>query len=198
MGRQLLATIRGADAPLGRLLWTVGLRFSSDTTVAYIIGWSLVLVVILAVGVFVEAGARGVVQRSFDAVLNRVPLVGGIYGTSKQLVAMLDRTGDSQLTGMRPVFCHFGKDTGCGVLALLVSPEAFHINGRDYLIVIVPSVPIPMSGGLLFVPAEAVQSADISVESLMSIYVSMGVNAPQFLAGAAVGEMPAVHPAPPA
>lgn len=171
----------GPDAPLGRLLGAVGFNFSSDTTMAYIIGWSLVLVVIMAVGLIVEAGARGFVQRTFDALLNRVPMVGGIYGTSKQLVAMLDRTGDAQLRGMRPVFCDFGREHGCGVLALLVSPEVFHIEERDYLLVIVPSVPIPMSGGLLFVPTESVRMADISVESLMSIYVSMGVNAPQFL-----------------
>ena len=171
----------GPSAPLGRLMGAVGFRFSSDTTVAYIIGWSLVLAVIMVVGVIVEAGARGMVQRTFDAVLSRLPLVGGIYGTSKHVVAMLDRKSDAQLTGMRPVFCHFGKETGCGVLALLVSPEVFHVEERDYLLVIVPSVPIPMSGGLLFVPTESVRPADITVESLMSIYVSMGVNAPQFL-----------------
>ena len=49
------------------------------------------------------------------------------------------------------------------------------------MLVIVPSVPMPMSGGLLFVPTDSVRPADISVESLMSIYVSMGTNAPQFL-----------------
>ncbi|MGD9719747.1 MAG: DUF502 domain-containing protein [Pirellulales bacterium] len=171
----------GPDAPLGRVLGAVGFNFSSDTTMAYVIGWLLVLAVTLIVGVFVEAGARGVVQRAFDALLSRVPLVGGIYGTSKQLVGMLDRTGDAQLSGMRPVFCYFGQEHGCGVLALLVSPKVFTMNGRDYQLVIVPSVPIPMSGGLLFVPSDAVRPADISVESLMSIYVSMGVHAPQFL-----------------
>lgn len=178
----------GPDAPLGRLLGAVGFNFSSDTTMAYIIGWSLVLVVIMVVGVVVEAGARGFVQRTFDAILNRVPMVGGIYGTSKQLVAMLDRSGDAQLHGMRPVFCSFGQEHGAGVLALLVSAEVFRVEERDYLLVIVPSVPIPMSGGLLFVPSESVRPADISVESLMSIYVSMGVNAPQFLP--TVGPMP--------
>ncbi len=192
---EFLRQFVGPEAPLGQLLRAVGFRFSSDTTVAYIAGWALVLAVIMVVGVMVEAGARGFVQRTFDAVLSRVPLVGGIYGTSKQLVAMLDRTGDPQLTSMRPVFCTFGKDQGASVLALLVSPEMFHINGRDYLIIIVPSVPIPMSGGLLFVPAESVRPADISVESLMSIYVSMGVNAPQFLTGA-VAAGPTAWPGP--
>ena len=171
----------GPSAPLGRFLRTLGFRFSDDTTVAYIVGWALVLAIIFAVGVFVEAGARGFVQRTFDAVLSRVPLVGGIYGTSKQLVSMLDRKSDPQLTAMRPVFCYFGKDRGAGVLALLVSPEVFTIDGRQFQLIIVPSVPIPMSGGLLFVPVDSVRPTDISVESLMSIYVSMGVSAPQFL-----------------
>jgi uncharacterized membrane protein len=130
------------------------------------------------------------VQRAFDAMLSRLPLVGGIYGTSKQLVSMLDRKSDPQLTGMRPVFCYFGQDRACGVLALLVSPEVFHIDQRDYMLVIVPSVPLPMSGGLLFVPTDAVRAADISVESLMSIYVSMGTNAPQFLQPTSVSATP--------
>ncbi len=184
----------GPAAPLGRLLGAVGFNFSSDTTMAYVIGWSLVLLVIMVVGLIVEAGARGLVQRTFDALLNRVPMVGAIYGTSKQLVAMLDRTGDAQLRGMRPVFCNFGQQYGCGMLALLVSPEVFRVDDRDYLLVIVPSVPIPMSGGLLFVPTESVRPADISVESLMSIYVSMGVNAPQFLPTTGPFENPDARP----
>ena len=184
----------GPGAPLGRLLGAVGFNFSSDTTIAYIVGWSLVLGVIFMVGVLVEAGARGMVQRTFDAMLNRVPLVGGIYGTTKQLVGMLDRKSGSQLTGMRPVYCYFGKERDTGLLALLVSPEVFPLEGRDYVQVIIPSAPIPWTGWLLFIPADQVRPADISVESLMSIYVSMGVNAPQFLnTGTPLGE-PASQP----
>ena len=38
-----------------------------------------------------------------------------------------------------------------------------------------------MTGGLLFAPVESVQPVEISIESLMSVYLSMGVTAPQFL-----------------
>ena len=78
---------------------------------------------------------------------------------------------------LRPYFVIYGA----GVLALLVSPERFCINGMDYHIVIVPTSPVPVGGGLIFVPVDAVKPADVSVEALMSIYVSMGVTAPQFL-----------------
>jgi uncharacterized membrane protein len=79
------------------------------------------------------------------------------------------------------VFCTFGKEGGVGLLALLVSPQRFRINGRDYQVVIVPTAPVPVGGGLLFVPAEAVVPADMSVDGLMSIYVSMGVTAGEFM-----------------
>jgi uncharacterized membrane protein len=46
----------------------------------------------------------------------------------------------------------------------------------------VPTAPVPIGGGLLFVPAEVVQPTDLSVDGLMSIYVSMGITASRFLA----------------
>ena len=58
----------GPNAPLGHLLRIAGLGFSSDTTMAYIIGWALVLIVIMVVGMFAEAGARGFFQRLLDAL----------------------------------------------------------------------------------------------------------------------------------
>ncbi|HQI28559.1 MAG TPA: DUF502 domain-containing protein, partial [Sedimentisphaerales bacterium] len=132
-------------------------------------------------GALVQAGAKNLLQRLLDALLHRIPIIGSVYGTSKQLVGMVDKKGDENLKGMRAVFCFFGGTSGAGVLALLVSPERFHIHGRDYQIVIVPTAPVPVGGGLLFIPADMVQPADVSVEGLMSMYVSMGVTAPQFL-----------------
>ena len=82
---------------------------------------------------------------------------------------------------MSVVYCIFGGDRGTAFLALLVSPQIYVINGREYKIVIVPTAPVPFGGGLLFVPIECVHAADMSVDGLMSIYVSMGVTAPQFM-----------------
>jgi uncharacterized membrane protein len=151
---------------------------------AYLIGVVLVLAVIFAIGVVVESGARSLIQRLLDAVLQRIPIVGSVYGTSKQIVSMLEQKDAAVLKSMQVVFCYFGKEAGAGFLALLVSPERYRINARDYQIIIVPTSPVPIGGGLLFVPAEAVQPTDLSVEGLMSIYVSMGITASQFLARA--------------
>jgi uncharacterized membrane protein len=175
----------GPDTLVGNLLRRFGLRFASDDALAYLLGVVLVLAVIFAIGVIAESGARSLIQRLLDAVLQRIPIVGSVYGTSKQIVGMLDQKDAAALKSMRVVFCYFGKEAGAGFLALLVSPERYCINGRDYHIIIVPTAPVPIGGGLLFVPAEAVQPTDLNVEGLMSIYVSMGITASQFIAKAA-------------
>lgn len=175
-----LRSILGPGTWLGEGLRRLGLPFAEGWG-AYLVGTGLVLAAVFVLGIFVEAGARNLVERLLDGFLRHIPLVGNIYGTSKQLVGLLGKRGDSSIKGMRAVFCHFGQEHGGAVLALLVSPQRFHIDGRDYLMVIVPTSPVPIGGGLLFVPAELVHPVDLNVEGLMSIYVSMGVTAPQFL-----------------
>ena len=171
----------GPSTMVGQALRKVGLPFATNDTAAYAFGAALVLAVVFLVGAAVQAGAKNLVQRALDAVLQRIPIIGSVYSTSKQLVGMIDKKGDNELKGMRAVFCFFGATNGAGVMALLVSPERFRLNGRDYHIVIVPTAPVPVGGGLLFVPADMVQPVDVTVEGLMSMYVSMGVTAPQFL-----------------
>lgn len=179
-----LRGILGPGTWLGEGLRRLGLPFA-DGWRAYVAGAALVLAAVFVLGVVVEAGARNLIERLLDGLLRHIPLVGNIYGTSKQLVGLLGKRDEASLKGMQAVFCHFGQEHGGGVLALLVSSQRFRINGRDYLIVIVPTSPVPIGGGLLFVPAELVRPADLTVEALMSIYISMGVTAPQFLQPAA-------------
>ena len=116
----------------------------------------MVLGLVFLFGVAVEMGARRLVQAMTDAVLNRVPVIGGIYNTSKQLVSMLDRQDPADLQGMSVVYCIFGGDKGVGFLALLVSPQAYSVGGRECKIVIVPTAPVPFGGGLLLVPSECI------------------------------------------
>jgi uncharacterized membrane protein len=116
-----------------------------------------------------------------DLLLQRIPIIGSVYGTSKQLVSILDKKDGSNVKAMKVVFCFFGKDDNVGVLGLLASPQRFVIENREYQIVVVPTAPMPIGGGLLFVPVEMLRPANVSVEALMSVYVSMGITAPQFL-----------------
>lgn len=172
----------GPQTAAGRGLSKLGLQVAStDTTVAYVLGWVIALAIVFLLGVLVETGAKRLFQAIVDAVLNRVPVIGGIYNTSKQLVSMLDKQDQADLKGMSVVYCLFGGERGAGFLALLVSPQSYRVGDREFKIVIVPTAPVPFGGGLLLVPTETIYPADMSVDGLMSIYVSMGVTASQFM-----------------
>lgn len=174
----LLTSLVGPDTFLGDLLSKIGLNFVNDLRLAYLLGWIGLMVGTLVLGFFVESGMRGLYSRVTDAVLNRVPLVGKVYDSSRQLVDMLDQHGDDKLKGMSVVYCSFGQTGGAGVLALLPTREKIVIKGREFQVVLVPQSPVPIGGGLLFVPTESIEQVDISVDTFMSIYVSMGVTAP--------------------
>ena len=78
---------------------------------------------------------------------------------------------------MSPVWCFFGGK-GAAVLALAPSAQPIEIDGRNYLAVLIPTAPVPFGGALLYVPAEWVRPADIGVDALTGIYVSMGITPP--------------------
>ena len=54
-----------------------------------------------------------------------------------------------------------------------------------HLTVLVPTAPIPVGGGLLYVPAAWVKPADIGIDTLTSVYLSMGITVPRPGAAAA-------------
>ena len=181
---QTVTGLLGPNTMLGGLLSRMGFAFSSSEsvdTVSYFIGWVLVLAVIFGLGVLVEFGAKRFVQGNLDRIGRKLPMLGGIYGTVRQMMGMMDKE-NSDLKGMSVIFCTFGGDSGAMFLALLPTPERFLIGEVEYHAVLIPSAPVPMGGSLIFVPAASVKPANLSVDAFMSMYVSMGMSAPQFLA----------------
>lgn len=176
----LLSKYLGPSTVLGKGLAKIGVVLAPDSTTPYIFGWIAVLVVVGSLGVFLQLGARNLFSRWMERLFRSIPLIGSIYGTSKQVIDLFEKKDDAAVQGMSAVFCFYGADRNLGLLALLVSPEKYTIEGRDYHIVIIPTAPVPFGGALFFVPADQIVPAKISVDALMSIYVSMGVTAKEF------------------
>ena len=176
-----LTSMLGPNAVVGSALRRMGLMFVESDLLADIVGWLIVLVLIFSLGMLVELGARRLVYDRFDGFAEKIPVLGGIYGTARQLVGMMDTKGNPDFKTMQVVFCLFGGDSGAAFLALLPTPELFRIGDVDYNAVLIPSAPVPVGGSLVFVPASSVRPADLSVDAFMSIYVSMGVTGPQFM-----------------
>jgi uncharacterized membrane protein len=177
-----LTEMLGPDSVVGGALRSVGLRFVTDERVATVIGWALVIGGICAVGLLAKSLARNRIEGLLERMMNRIPLVGSVYGPVAQVVGMLKKDDKAQMEGMAVVFCWFGGEHGGGgVLGLRASQQTYRFRGEDCQIVYVPTSPVPMSGGILFVPSNLVHKVDMAVDDLMKIYFSLGVLAPQAL-----------------
>ncbi len=176
-----LTSMLGPNAVVGSALRSMGLMFVESDLLADVVGWLIVLALIFGLGMLVELGARRLVYDRFDGFAEKIPVLGGIYGTARQLVGMMDTKGNPDFKTMQVVFCNFGGDGGAAFLALLPTPDVFRIGEIDYNAVLIPSAPVPVGGSLLFVPVKSVRPAELSVDAFMSIYVSMGVTGPQFM-----------------
>jgi uncharacterized membrane protein len=173
----------GPESALGSVLGEVGLRIIGSKLAGYAIGLALFVATIFALGLLVEAGMQRGLDAAVDAVMQRIPIVRNIYDGIDRFVAMLSRRDGEGLRSMSPVWCHFGGPGGATVLGLLSSADPIAIGGKAFRAVLVPTAPVPIGGALIYVPDEWVTPAQLGMEALTSIYVSMGVTSSQYLPG---------------
>jgi len=180
-GARLLYGWLGPGSFVGGLLIALGLGGAGSEVVGYLLGLGIVLLAIFALGVLVQTRLRGVLARTFNNVMQRIPLVRNVYDLIRKFVDLVAQRDPSGARSMSPVWLQFGGPGNAMVLGLLSSPEPVHVGGHTYLAVLVPTAPLPVGGGLIFVPVDWVSPADVGMEALTSIYVSMGVTAHQHL-----------------
>jgi len=173
----LLNRFFGPGSLVGRVFAALGYPFSSNPVLAYLFGSLLLIAAIYLLGLVVQAGLKRPLQGLTGRLLRRIPLVGSVYNLADRFVGLLDKKQDADIGAMSPVWCFFGGD-GAAVLALAPSPQPVRIDDRDYVAVLIPTAPVPFGGALLYVPTEWVRPANIGVEALTGIYVSMGITPP--------------------
>ena len=179
----------GPGSFAGRFFAALGYPFSSHPGLAYLFGTLVLLAAIYLLGLVVQSGLTRPLRRLIDRTLRRIPLIGRVYGLADRFVGLLDQKQEADVGAMSPVWCFFGGD-GVAVLALAPSAQPIDIDGRRYLAVLVPTAPVPFGGALLYVPVEWVRPANIGVDALTGIYVSMGMTPPP-----APGKSPVSDPA---
>lgn len=173
----LLNTLIGPASFIGKLFAGLGQSFVSSPLLAWLLGTVVLLAALYPLGLAVQLGLKGPLRRLFDRTLRRIPLLGNLYGLADRFVGLLDQKDSADLAAMSPVWCFFGGE-GTAVLALRPNPEPLQIDGRDYFAILVPTAPVPVGGGLLYVPVEWVKPAEMGMDRFTSIYVSMGITPP--------------------
>ncbi|BCL77265.1 hypothetical protein JHS3_30010 [Jeongeupia sp. HS-3] len=176
----VLNSFIGPESLIGQMFGALGQPFASNDVIAYLLGTLLLLVAIYPLGLAVQSGLKRPLAKLVDLTLRRIPLFGSLYNLADRFVGLLDQKQEADIGAMSPVWCFFGGD-GVAVLALMPSPEPVDLDGRLYYAVLVPTAPVPIGGGLLYVPADWVRPANIGVDKLTSVYVSMGITPPPAL-----------------
>jgi uncharacterized membrane protein len=180
-----LRTLYGFVGPgslIGRVLVSVGIGSNGSELVGYLIGLGILIGAIYALGLLVRTRLKPVLADLVNSTVARVPVVNTIYDLARRFVGLIGQRDEQGMKSMRPVWVHFGGPGGVMVLGLLSSPDPLSIDGRDYRVVLVPTAPIPVGGGLLYVPVEWVTPAAVGIDALTSVYVSMGITSKQHLA----------------
>ncbi len=171
----------GPQSLVGGLMLRIGLGITGSEVVAYAIGVGVVLLAIFLLGLLVQTRLRAVLEALTEGVVQRIPVVRSIYDMTKKFVELFGQRDEAQEKSMSPVWLHFGGVGGSAVLGLLSTPEPVRVGEVDYLAVLVPTAPVPVGGGLIYVPVAWVTPADVGVDGLTSIYVSMGITSAQHL-----------------
>jgi uncharacterized membrane protein len=114
----------------------------------------------------------------WENLLNRVPLVRGIYSTLKSMMDILSFADRGSYN--RVVLIQFPKNGHyCFAFVTGVTKGDMQDLVREPLVhVYVPTSPNPTSGYFLLVPEREVTSVDISVEEAMKLIVSGGLYSP--------------------
>lgn len=157
---------------------------------SYVPGLGIVTLVllILAVGLFTTNFIGRQVVKWWEGLLNRVPVVRGIYSTIKSMMDVLSVGERGRYN--RVVLIQFPKN-GHYCFAFVTGAtqgEAQSVTAEPLLNVYVPTSPNPTSGYFLLVPEKDVTPVEISVEEAMKLIVSGGLYSPEQSAGRADGD----------
>jgi len=143
-------------------------------------GFGLVTVVVslTLIGALTAGFAGRALVRLYDAVLERMPVLRGIYSAVKQIFeTMLAQKANA----FREVALIEYPRKGIWTLAFITGTTKGDVRSRfdeDMVNVFVPTTPNPTSGFLLFLPRRDVQILDMTVEDGIKMVVSTGIITP--------------------
>jgi uncharacterized membrane protein len=138
------------------------------------VGLVALIALILGIGAIASNFLGKRVIRIGEQLVARVPLMGWIYRTTKQLFStFLEERGQS----FRKVVLVNYPHKGTYSVAFVTSESPTQIEGslgKGFVTVFLPTTPNPTSGFLLVVPAEDIVPMNLSVDEGLRLVISAG------------------------
>src|SRR5215510_6551941 len=142
------------------------------------LGILALIVLVFAAGLFASNFMGRWIVKWWEKLLNRVPLVRGIYSTLKSMIDVLSIS--EQASYNRVVMIQFPKNGHYCIAFVtgMTKGEMQELSQEPLIHVYVPTSPNPTSGYFLLVPEHEITSIDMSVEEAMKLIVSGGLCSP--------------------
>lgn len=171
LGRPWIVVLASALQPG----WPAGAEWLLDTRLQSILGVLMVLVSLYLLGWLATQVVGRRLLQLMDALINRIPMVKKVYGSVKQLMAVIEQKPDGVHRVVLVDFPH--PDMQAVGFVMKTFREEF--SDREMAAVYVPTTPNPTSGYLEIVPLERLVETSWSMDEAMSFIVSGGTVSPK-------------------
>ena len=155
--RPLLQYLPGPEIPGLGIITLIGLVYLFGLVATHVVGRRLI-----------DVGHQ---------MIERIPVVRSIYGTTRSGVAILTGSKDHPYRGV--VLVEFPR---AGMKAIgLITANLGTMIGEEVVAVYIPTTPVPSSGFLVIVPVKEVIPTDMTVDDAMKIIISGGILAKEIV-----------------
>ena len=163
----------GPETPLGQALGAAGMYFTPSPLATFWAGLGMAAVLVWLIGIAVQTRFRQRLEGGLDGLIARIPVLGPLYRPLAQFVRMMGSSPGGEMSGMSVVSVSFGESVEA--LALLTSPYVHDFGQGPRQLILIPTAPVPVGGGLLFVePSRVKPVPSMGVDDLAKLYVTMG------------------------
>jgi uncharacterized membrane protein len=168
-----LVAALGPDTPLGHALGAAGMIFTPSPFAAFWAGLGMAALLVWLIGLAVQTRFRPQLEGGLDGLISRIPGIGPLYRPLAQFVRMMGAAPGGEMSGMSVVSVSFGDTVEA--LALLTSPRIHDFGQGPRYLILIPTAPVPVGGGMLFVETSRVKPVPaMGVDDLAKLYVTMG------------------------
>jgi uncharacterized membrane protein len=169
-----LPWVRAISEGISLILPEVG-RWLLESWFQQVLAVVITLVALYLLGLFASRVVGMKLLALMDIMINKIPLLQTIYGSTKKLLTVLQQKPDKL---HRVVLIEFPSPQmkTVGFVTRVLKDEH---TGQELAAVYVPTTPNPTSGYLEIVPVEQLISTDWTMEEAMTFIISGGAIAPE-------------------
>ena len=142
------------------------------------LGLIVVFIVLTLTGALTAGFVGRLYLRMSERLLNRMPVIRGIYGAIKQI---LETVLAKQSSAFREAVLVEYPRRGMWAIAFITGTtreEVQHLTEEECINIFLPTTPNPTSGFLLFLPRKDVIPLSMSVEEAIKMVISGGIVTP--------------------